>query len=57
MLNESPRVQKFKGDNSDALVRCGQSRSSIEVAVMAMERRGLAIHNLLHKTTCKGRTL
>ncbi len=57
MLSESLRVQKVKDENSDAFVRCGQSRSSVEATVMVVERRGLVIHNLLYRTTGYGRIL
>ncbi len=57
MLSESPRVQKVKDENSDAFVRCGQSRSSVETTVMVVEQRGLVIRNPLYRTTKYGRIL
>ena len=43
MLREMHKRRPRKADSIDASHRGGQVRSSVEVAVMAMERRGLVV--------------
>ena len=43
MLREKHKQKPCKADSIDALHRGGQARSSVEAAVMAVERRGLVI--------------
>lgn len=42
MLRERHKCESHEADSIDVLCRGGQVRSSVEVAVMAMERRDLA---------------
>lgn len=43
MLRERHKLKPNEADSIDVQYRGGQTRSSVEVAVMAMEQRGLAI--------------
>ena len=43
MTSEKTQVKERRGRNSDAPYRGGTTRSSDEIAVMAMERRGCII--------------
>jgi hypothetical protein len=43
MISEKTQATEKRGRNSEAYDRCGCIRSSDEVAVMAMERRGAVI--------------
>ena len=43
MLSEKSQATEKQGRNSEAWYRGGGARSSNEVAVMAMERRGIII--------------
>ncbi|HIF32878.1 MAG TPA: hypothetical protein EYQ75_14620 [Planctomycetaceae bacterium] len=43
MIREKHKQKPCKADSIDALHRDGQARSSVEAAVMAVERRGLVI--------------
>ena len=40
MLREKPKWRSHKGERTDAGHRDGATRSSVEVSVMEMERRG-----------------
>ena len=40
MLREKPKWRPHKGESTDAGHRGGATRSSVEVSVMEMERRG-----------------
>jgi hypothetical protein len=40
MLREKPKWRPHKGESTDAGHRDGATRSSVEVSVMEMERRG-----------------
>jgi len=43
MIREKHKQKPCEADSIDALHRGGQVRSSVEAAVMAVERRGLVI--------------
>ena len=40
MIKENPNCQNSEDDNTDAMYWDGATRSSVEVTVMVMERRG-----------------
>ena len=40
MIKENPNCQNSKDDSTDAMYWDGATRSSVEVTVMVMERRG-----------------
>jgi|CZCB01.1.fsa_nt_gi hypothetical protein len=44
MLSEKSKRGNDKGESSDVEQRCGRTRSSVEAAVMAVERRGSVIY-------------
>ena len=51
MISENTQATEMQGGNSDELFRGGDTRSSEEVSVMEMERRGIRIQLRIYETT------
>lgn len=54
MVNEKSKRSTVKDESSDEPAKCGRTRSSEEIAVMAMERRDSVIYTLEVKQPAMG---